>query len=119
MRTFQLIFLLVGLAFSGCAESHNEPKTWDVKYAVEGTGLSFNVTISNKDEGTSQFSNVNRSWTHLFTTQDSDHFLYISAQNNSDYGNVTVKIYVDGVKKKESTSEGAYVIASASMIVDD
>jgi hypothetical protein len=45
-----------------------------------------------------------------------DEFVYISAQNNQD--NVTVKIIVDGDTFKESTSTGAYVIATASGLLE-
>jgi hypothetical protein len=92
---------------------------WDVEYKVSGSGGSFDVTISNEDDGSSQFDNVNSGWSYSFHTDDSDHFLYISAQNQNSSGSVTTKIYVGGKKKKSSTSEGAYVIASCSMSAGD
>jgi hypothetical protein len=41
-------------------------------------------------------------------------FLYLSAQNQNDYGAVTCEIWVDGIKWRESTSSGAYKIVSCS-----
>ena len=106
--------LFIGLAFWSC-----EPLAWDVEYKVSGSGGSFDVTISNEDDGTSQFDNVSSGWTYSFSTTDSDHFLYVSAQNQNSSGSVTTKIYVDGKQKKTSTSDGAYVIASCSMSAGD
>jgi hypothetical protein len=47
------LLLFIGLAFWSC-----EPLAWDVEYKVSGSGGSFDVTISNEDDGTSQFDNV-------------------------------------------------------------
>ena len=110
MRRYISLLLFIGLAFWSC-----EPLAWDVEYKVSGSGGSFDVTISNEDDGTSQFDNVSSGWTYSFSTTDSDHFLYVSAQNQNSNGSVTTKIYVDGKQKKTSTSNGAYVIASCSM----
>ena len=54
----------------------------------------------------------------MFTSHDG-RFLYVSAQNQNNSGSVTTKIYVDGKQKKESTSSGAYVIATSSMSLGD
>jgi|APSaa5957512493_1039668.scaffolds.fasta_scaffold65327_2 hypothetical protein len=90
-------------------------KVCDVEYRVSGSGGSFDVTFKNKDGGTSQYSNVRSGWTYSFSTSDHGLFLYISAQNQTDGGSVTAKIYVNGIREKTSTSNGAYVIASSSM----
>ncbi|MDP6433770.1 MAG: MmpS family transport accessory protein [Candidatus Scalindua sp.] len=108
------LLILLPLLFFSC-----DLFEWDVEYSVTGSGGSFDVTISNKDDGTSQFDNVSSGWTYSFSTDDENHFLYVSAQNQSSSGSVTTKIFVDGDKKKSSTSNGAYVIASCSMTVSD
>ena len=113
MKHISLI-LLIPLFYFSC-----DALAWDVEYKVSGSGGEFDVTIMNEDGGTSQFSNVASGWTHSFATSDSDHFLYVSAQNQNSSGSVTTKIYVDGKQKKTSTSNGAYVIASCSMTVND
>ena len=112
-----LLVVLPLLLVLGCEEA--EPKIWDVKYKVSGSGGSFDVTISNKDDGTSQYDNVSSGWTYSFSTGDDGRFLYVSAQNQNNSGSVTTKIYVDGKQKKESTSSGAYVIATSSMSLGD
>tara|TARA_Y100000748_G_C15106336_1_gene336470 strand:- start:83 stop:430 length:348 start_codon:yes stop_codon:yes gene_type:complete len=105
------------LILVGCEDS--KVKKWDVMYKVKGSGSSFDVTMSNQDGGTSQLDNVNSGWSYSFRTEDERHFLYISAQNQSNTGSVTTEIYIDGSLMKSSTSDGAYVIASCSMSVSD
>ena len=39
-------------------------------------------------------------------------FVYVSAQNEGEYGSVTCRITVDGVVVSENTSSGAYGIAT-------
>jgi len=108
-----LFVVLPLLLVLGC-----DAKVWDVEYKVSGSGGSFDVTISNKDDGTSQYDNVSSGWTYSFSTSDHGRFLYVSAQNQNSSGSVNTKIYVDGKQKKTSTSSGAYVIASSSMSLD-
>jgi len=110
MKKYYLFSLMFLCLFLGC-----DLFEMDVKYTVTGSGGSFDVTINNKDDGTSQFDNVSSGWEYSFTTDDCDFFLYVSAQNQNSSGSVTTKIFVDGDKKKSSTSSGGYVIASSSM----
>lgn len=116
-----LMFLLLFL-FS-CED--DEPFCWTetiyldyaVKYKVTGSATSVSLTIENKDGGTSQFSHKSLPWTYTFTS-NYDTWVYCSAQNNDQSGTVTVTIYVNDNVFKQSTSEGAYVIASASGTID-
>lgn len=85
----------------------------NVKYKVTGTADTVDVTYENSDGGTSQESDVSVPWSYSFTGEPGD-FVYISAQNQGQTGTVTVTIYTDGDVFKTSTSEGAYVIATAS-----
>ena len=109
-----LLLILPLLFWFGCDELG-----WDVEYKVYGSGGSFDVTISNKNDGTSQYDNVSSGWNYSFHTDDANRFLYVSAQNQNDSGTVTTEIHIDGKKKKSSTSTGAYVIASCSMSAGD
>ncbi len=84
-----------------------------VKYVVEGTADEVDVTYASVGGGTAQESNVSVPWEYTFKTERGE-FLYISAQNCGKSGTVTVKIYVDEHLYKETTSSGAYVIATAS-----
>lgn len=72
-----------------------------------------NLTYSNQHGDTTQHSNQGSGWYYWFIPQSGD-FLYISAQNQCDYGYVTVKIVQNGVTLRENTSSGAYVIATVS-----
>jgi hypothetical protein len=122
--TILLIILMVicfGL-LTGCISDYdsdilyNEHKSYLVRYEVTGTADSVSVTYENNDGGVSQESNVEVPWScpTVFCPSKSGDFVYISAQNNGEYGSVKTTIYVDGEVFKTSTSYGAYVIASSS-----
>lgn len=111
------LFILVCIALPmvmGCSLS-----TWGVEYRVSGSGKSFDVTIKSDTGKTSQFDDISSGWTYNFSTEDPNHFLYISAQNQDSSGSVTTEIYVYGDQKKVSTSNGAYAIAICSMSVSE
>jgi len=89
------------------------PPTPEVEYKITGTASQVDVTLNNATGGTEQYDNVSIPHTYTFDTF-SDWFLYISAQNQGEYGSVTVTIYLNGEIVATSTSSGAYVIATAS-----
>jgi hypothetical protein len=89
------------------------PPPPEVEYKITGTASQVDVTLNNATGGTEQYDNVSVPHTYTFETFD-DWFLYISAQNQGEYGSVTVTIYLNGEVVKTSTSSGAYVIATAS-----
>ncbi len=89
------------------------PPTPEVEYKITGTASQVDVTLNNATGGTEQYDNVSVPHTYRFDTF-SDWFLYISAQNQGEYGSVTVTIYLNGGVVNTATSEGAYVIATAS-----
>ena len=87
------------------------PRT--VTYYVYGEDTSqASLTYENGQGGTQQ-EVVHLPWRKTITAQAGD-FIYISAQNENDYGGVIVGIGVDGQPFKESESSGAYTIATAS-----
>lgn len=117
---------LVVLSFTfSCVDALSEPICWDetvyenytIKYEVTGSAKSVSLTIENSSGGTSQFSDKSLPWTYTFTSKY-DTWLYCSAQNQGNAGTVTVKLYTNNEIFKQSTSEGAYVIASASGTVN-
>jgi hypothetical protein len=114
-RITALLVFFISFIVSGC--DYLDGKI-DVEYKITGSANSVDVTYTNRDGGTSQESNVGVPWTKSFNI-DCEEFLYISAQNQGSSGSVTARINVDGKKYKESTSTGAYVIASASGIYCD
>jgi hypothetical protein len=103
MKRFFVFFVAV-LAIIGCDDSTNpDSKTYDVSYRVSGTAPSVNITMTNQSGGTSQFSDVSLPWSHSFSGKSGD-FVYLSAQNQGQYGTVTVKILRDFDVIEESTA---------------
>jgi tetratricopeptide (TPR) repeat protein len=102
--------------------SNNWSKKWEeceksperkIEYRVTGSTSMVDVTYTNKDGGTSQANGVSIPWSYSFKAS-SGKFVYISAQNKSESGGITVTIYKDGSVFKSSKSSGAYCIAEAS-----
>jgi len=95
------------------------PATVSVRYRVTGSTRSASLTYTNASGGTEQ-REVRQAETfdtkpwELTFTAPRGHFAYVSAQNLEDKGRMAVRILVDGRTFRESTSEGAYVIAQAS-----
>jgi hypothetical protein len=118
------------LLLSSCAlESSKSTNPHDVRYEVsyqnppdEYTSGNFgdfgqaDLTFSNADGGSSQVSEARLPWVLRFTAKGGAH-VYISAQTKYR-GLIRVSIYVDEALYKTSTSEGKYVIATASGIVN-
>lgn len=83
-----------------------------IVYHVTGLAKSAIVTYTNEQGGTEQ-QTVPLPWKRIYYMLPGE-FAYISAQNQSDKGSVTCSIELDGTTVKESTSSGAYVIATCS-----
>lgn len=84
-----------------------------VKYEVTGTASSVSITIYNESGKTEQFNKVNLPWEKVIYVKPGGS-IYLSAQNKGDIGSVTARIFVDGEVFKESTTTGAYGVASVS-----
>jgi hypothetical protein len=93
------------------------PNSHRVTYRVLPTkgydGLVADLTYENATGDTEQLGNVGLPWSKNMDVA-SETFLYISAQNQWEFGGVSCEIWVDGIKIKEANSKGAYVIASCS-----
>jgi hypothetical protein len=113
MKRALLVLLIVGsLAFIACEDWFDVENTY--KYEVTGTATSVRVTITDKNGGTAQHT-VDIPWSYSFDKLENENiFLYLSAQNQDNEGTVTVKIYIEDKVIKETTSSGAYCIASAN-----
>lgn len=107
LSAFLAIILVLGPACTGLTT------TYDVKYELSGTASTVDITYTNEDGGTSQLSDVPLPWTLTFK-RGSGQFVYVSGQNQAETGSVVATVYKDGKVFKTSTSEGAYVIATAS-----
>lgn len=97
---------------SSSSPSYSAPTKYQVSYKVTGTASRASLTYENEQGGTEQ-TEVRIPWQETMTVGQGA-FLYLSVQNEGESGSVTCEIWVDGVKWKESTSRGAYVIASCS-----
>jgi hypothetical protein len=106
------LILLIGLFTISSCEKY-ESSNSQYKYEVTGTSGDYSVTIQNTDDNTQQWSSVSNGWYYSWS-QTGTRWLYLSAQNNTASGSVTVKIYKDGQVVASNTSYGAYSIATVS-----
>lgn len=90
-----------------------EPEEPDLQYWVNSDCGEVSTTYATAGGGTAQrdFGNGVVYESDSFSSGD---FVYISAQNQCDSGDVTVRIYKRGSIYRETSSSGAYVIATAS-----
>jgi hypothetical protein len=87
--------------------------TGEVKYVVECFPSGFNITYENSTGNTQQEDIINHAWEYTFTGHR-DQFVYISAQAENEDATISAKIYYKGNLIEEATSNGDYVIATAS-----
>lgn len=90
-----------------------EPEEPELQYWVRADCGEVSTTYATAGGGTAQrdFGNGVVYESDGFSSGD---FVYISAQNQCDSGEVTVRIYKRGSVYRETSSSGAYVIATAS-----
>jgi len=81
----------------------------EIEYLVTGTAKTVSVTLQNADDGISQFSNVSLPYRYKMKKSG---YIYLSAQNDGESGTVKVEILKNGSMIKQSSSSGAYVIAT-------
>lgn len=103
--------LLILLILTSCT-AEEQPTPYE--YRVSGTSGSYSVTLQNAYNNTQQWGEVGNGWWYKWTQTGSDRWLYISAQNNRDYGSVTVEIARGGRVVASNTSYGGYTIATVS-----
>lgn len=121
--------LAVGVTLAGCAsgdagnlvpvDQWTPPPPTVVTYDVTGSATSADITYATPS-GTSQQQGVDvplkmkgsgkRGLT--FDTFGRAAFLYISAQNKDEYGDVTCTIKVDGEVVATNTASGGYAVAT-------
>ena len=110
--------VIVAAALAGCSSTAPASRTTpvQVKYEVEGTASSVDITIETPS-GTSQGSDKSvplrtDAGNGITLSFPRGSFVYISAQNQGEDGTVTCRITVDGEVVSENTSSGAYSIAT-------
>lgn len=120
--TLSIMIIITVSVLSGCTGTQETetdtyeyvpPATYTVTYKVDGF-ITASLTYSNEQGGTEQISEAKVPWMTTLYDMRSGDFVYISAQNDQEYGGVTVEIYLDDILVKSSSSHGAYVIATAS-----
>jgi len=118
-----IILLFVGLAMIGSLISNNTPSRSSssnapqqidcyIGYFVEGSAGEVALTYQNEQGGTQQ-ENVRVPWQRSLRMQRGS-YLYLSAQNQGSYGDLTVRITINGHEFKRSDARGGYTIATAS-----
>lgn len=101
-----LIFIVSSIFRPHQVEGHS------ASYVVSGSASTAQLTYMKESGGTEQ-NEVNLPWKHEMKV-GTGRFLYISAQNKSDYGTVKVELYVDDGLVQSASSDAKYGIASAS-----
>lgn len=100
-------------SLSGANPASTFSASHSVTYKVTGNTPSASLTFNNAGGDSQQISNAALPWSQTFT-MSSGAFMYISAQNNHDAGDIQVEIDVDGTARKQSQSQGAYAVADTS-----
>ncbi len=106
-----VLFVIIVIAV-GCVPNETK-KAATVSYEITGTARYVNVELSNETGGTEIYSHVSVPHQYYFYNFSSS-FPSITAQNQGEYGSVTVNIYINGDLFKTSTSSGAFATATAS-----
>ena len=115
MKKLLLILLCVPFMFLSSCESTS--LSGDVEYVVNCSPNGFFITYQNSSGNTAQQDISSGNWTYSFNGTSGD-FVYISAQANNENATVTTSIYYNGDLIETATSNGSYVIATASGSLD-
>lgn len=87
-------------------------KSYKVTYKVGGSTSKASITIQNASGGTEQ-REVRVPWSSSFNVKPGQ-FVYLSAQNKSEYGTVEARIELNGKTVQSASSNEDYGIASVS-----
>lgn len=92
--------------------------TRTVRYliTVGAAGSISSITYTNAQGGIEQIANFTGDWDKVFEMKPGTP-ISLSGQNARDRGDIKCTIFVDGQVFKESSSSGAYVIASCSGLI--
>jgi hypothetical protein len=91
-------------------------KPYDIAYEILGTTHTAMLTYQNEQGGTQQ-EIVDVPWTKTFKTTKKI-FLYLSAQNRANHGDITANIFIDGRLFRTSKSSGGHTIATANGYIE-
>tara|TARA_B110000908_G_C10122213_1_gene388152 strand:+ start:580 stop:930 length:351 start_codon:yes stop_codon:yes gene_type:complete len=108
-----IVFINVFILLSILTSCESTSLSGEVEYVVNCSPSGFDITYQNSSGNTAQQDISSGSWTYSFTGASGD-FVYISAQADNENATVTTKIYYKGKLIEDATSNGDYVIATAS-----
>jgi len=94
------------------------PNTLLVTYQVGGATSRASVTCVNAQGGTEQHTEASVPWQMDFGAHNGT-FVYVSAQNLSDWGSVSCRILINRRPWRSSSSSGGFAVASCSGMVGD
>lgn len=115
MKNLKVMMITLIMCLVSMTSCNKVDDVHQYSYEVSGTSGDYNVTLEASPSGTEQYSNVGNDWWYKWEqTGNNPRFLYISAQNQNDFGTVIVKIIRDGITIATNSSSGAYVIATSS-----
>lgn len=101
------------IVFASCSVTRQPtPIRW-VTYEVTGKETIGAALTYTNENGSTEQRTAGVPWTKRFPVKTGQ-FLYLSAQNASEGGTITVQINIDGIPAKTATSFGEAAIASAS-----
>ena len=112
-----IVFINVFILLSILTSCESTSLSGEVEYVVNCSPSGFDITYQNSSGNTAQQDISSGSWTYSFTGASGD-FVYISAQANNENATVTTEIYYQGKLIEDATSNGDYVIATASGSLD-
>ena len=101
-----LIAVLIGSSFA-CKRYDN------VTYEVTGDAESVNVTVSNDNGSTEEYTDVPLPWRMDYGGFD-ESYVYLYAYNRGESGTIHLAIYVNGQLYKTATCSGPYCNAVAT-----
>jgi len=114
-----LAWLVVVCLVVGCG-SHlfeNFLFSKEIKYEVIGASYLVNITILNSSGDSEKFESIPMPWSDSFFVA-APYSAYVSAQNKAIFGDVTVKLYVDGKEIRSVTNSGYDVIATIAETIE-
>ncbi len=96
------------LFLSSCNKDKQTSSSNQVQYKYEVTGTGGPLSVTYKDENNQMVTeaNIGSGWNYTWN-QSGTRWLYLSGQNNSS-GNVTVRIYRDGVSLGTTIQPAGY-----------
>jgi hypothetical protein len=95
----------------------NPPIESSITYEVTGSADIADITLRNSEQGIEQLEGCSLPWTRTFSVtvyRNNFYQAWVSAQNMTEEGTITVKIFKNGALQKSATSYGRYVMASVS-----